>query len=150
MLVKDAMTRCAETIGAHETLEAAARKMREFGIGALAVCDADERPIGLVTDRDIVVRGIAQGEDPILADVRTVMTPQLICCSENDDLAGAARLMADRAVRRIAVIDAAEQLVGLLSVDDIALFSRVLAGDVIEHARMPEHSVAGAVWPWRE
>src|SRR5512139_2557863 len=76
MLVKEFMTRRAETIEPDETLETAARRMRERGVGALVVCEAG-RAIGILTDRDIVVRSTAEGAPPAEADVRGAMTPQV-------------------------------------------------------------------------
>ena len=149
MLVREVMTRGAESIAPNESLQMAALRMREVGVGTLVVCE-EGRPIGIITDRDIVVRGIAAGRDPVLAEVRSAMTPQVVFCSEDDDIPTAARLMEGHALRRIAVVDPEERLVGMLSVDDLALHSRVLAGEVIEHASMPERPADGGVWPWWE
>lgn len=146
MLVKDAMTRWAERVAPGDSLEAAAQAMRTAAIGALVVCERD-RPVGLITDRDIVVRGVALGLDPERTPVCDVMTPQVFCCCEDDDLLAAAALMEERAVRRVAVLDAEERLVGMLSVDDLALVDRALAGAIIEHARAPEPPVAGDAVP---
>lgn len=147
MLVKDAMTRRPETIGPNESLGAAARKMRAAGVGALPVCEKD-RLVGMLTDRDIVVRGIAAGEDPERAEVRSAMTTQVVSCVESEDLAAAATLMDEHAVRRMAVLDAGGALVGMLSVDDLALYSRALAGEVIEHSREPGRPVQRGGWSW--
>ncbi len=136
MLVRDAMTWRAETIGPDETLQAAARRMRELDIGALPVCEQD-RLVGMLTDRDIVIRSIAEGSDPSRATVRGAMTPQVIYCFEDDNVAGAARLMEERAVRRLMVLDSRKRLVGMLSVDDLAVVDRALAAEVIEHSREP-------------
>ncbi len=135
MLVKDVMTPRAETIAIQETLQAAAEKMRRFNVGALPVL-ADDRPIGMLTDRDIVVRGIARGLDPARASVREAMTPQLVWCFEDQDTFEAAQLMEQKAVRRILVFDRDERLVGMLSVDDLAVEARQerLAGEVIDSA----------------
>jgi CBS domain-containing protein len=149
MLVKDAMTDRAETIGPNESLQAAARAMKQNGVGALVVCDED-RVIGILTDRDIVVRNIAEGGAPTEADVRSAMTPQVIECCEDDELEGAATRMARGAVRRLVVLDASNKLVGLLSVDDIALHSPALAGEIIEHVRAPERPIRRGPWPWWE
>ena len=149
MLVKEAMTRRAETIGPEETLEAAARKMRDVGVGALAVCE-EERAIGILTDRDIVVRGIAAGWNPAAATVRSAMTAQLISCREDEDLAAAATHMEAGAVRRLVVVDAAEKLLGILSVDDVALYSSSLAGQVIEQVRAPGRPIHRGPWSWWE
>ncbi len=92
MLVKDVMTHRAETIGPDETIQAAAAKMRELGVGALVVCEG-ERPIGVLTDRDIVVRCIADGRSPREADVRGAMTPQVLECRDDEELEGAVMQM---------------------------------------------------------
>jgi CBS domain-containing protein len=149
MIVRDAMTRRAETIGPDETLQAAARRMREVGVGALAVC-VRGRPVGILTDRDLVVRSVAEGRDPAADTVRSAMTPQVIACSEDADLGTAAAQMGERAVRRLLVLDAAEQLVGMLSADDVALHSPALAGEVIGRTRDPERPQQPELWPWRE
>ncbi len=149
MIVREAMTRCAETIGPDETLQAAARRMREVGVGALAVSEQD-RVIGILTDRDIIVRSVAEGQDPTLSRVRSAMTPQVIACAENEEVLEAAKRMEQGAVRRVVVLDAAGRLVGMLSVDDIALHSPLLAGQIIEHTRAPERPVRHGPWPWWE
>ena len=149
MLVRDVMTHPAETIEPEETLETAARKMKELGVGALAVCEQD-LVIGILTDRDIVVRSVAEGRDPAAAHVRSAMTPQVVECGEDDELDAAVARMEQGAVRRVVVLDAAKRLVGLLSVDDVALHSRALAGEIIEHVRVPERPIQRGPWPWRE
>lgn len=149
MLVRNAMTHRAERIGPSESLQAAARKMKELDVGALVVCEED-RVLGIVTDRDIVVRGIAEGRDPAEVEVASAMTPQVIDCREDDELEGAARRMERGAVRRLLVLDAEGELAGMLSVDDVALHSPALAGEIIEHVRAPERAVHRGPWPWWE
>ncbi len=149
MLVADAMTRRAETVGPDEPLAAAARRRKEVGIGALAVCEGD-RVVGVITDRDIAVRAVAVGRDATATPVRAAMTSQLVSCREDEDLASAAARMESAAVRRLVVLDAAGKLVGLLSVDDVALQSPTLAGEIVEHALAPERAVIRGPWPWWE
>jgi CBS domain-containing protein len=149
MLVANAMTRRAETIRPEEPLEVAARKMRDVGVGALAVAE-EGRIVGLITDRDIVVRAIAAGRDPLGADVRSAMTAQLVACRADEELVDAAARMEAAGVRRAVVLDEAGGLEGMLSVDDIALHSPTLAGEIVEHARAPERPVVRGPWPWWE
>ena len=137
MFVREVMTRHAATIGADETLEAAARKMKELGVGALPVLDRGQLA-GLVTDRDLAVRAVASGADPTRARVREAMTAQVIACREDDDVEEAARRMEERAVRRVIVLDREGELSGMLSVEDLAGASMALAADVLRHAREPE------------
>ncbi len=149
MLVRNAMTHRAERIRPEDSLQVAARKMKELDVGALVVCDED-RVLGILTDRDIVVRGIAEGRDPAEVEVASAMTPQVIECREDDELEGAARRMERGAVRRVLVLDAEGELAGMLSVDDVALHSPALAGEIIEHVRAPERTVHRGPWPWWE
>lgn len=137
MFVREVMTRHAATVGADETLEAAARRMKELGVGALPVLERGHLA-GLVTDRDLAVRAVASGADPRVARVREAMTAQVIACREDDDLEDAARAMERRAVRRIMVLDREGELSGMLSVEDLAGASMALAADVLRHAREPE------------
>jgi CBS domain-containing protein len=135
MLVKDAMTPRAETVGPEETLQAAAQKMRRLNVGALPVSD-DDHLVGMVTDRDIAIRGCAAGKDPTRCPVREAMTPQVVWCFEDQDTIEAARIMQEKAIRRLMVLDRNERLVGVLSVDDLATGARQerLAGEVIDSA----------------
>jgi CBS domain-containing protein len=138
LLVKDVMTPHAETIDPDETLQIAATKMRACDIGLLPVL-SDERLIGMLTDRDIVVRAIAEGQDPRTTPVRRAMTAQVFSCYEDEDLTEAAAEMEDRAVRRLAVLDREDRLVGILSIDDIArdMGDEVLAGEVLSRVIEP-------------
>lgn len=136
MRVREVMTRHAATIGAGETLVAAARKMKEHGVGALPVLE-DGTLTGIVTDRDLAVRATASGADPTCTQVREAMTPQVVACTEDDDLAEAAHAMEACAVRRLIVLDRGGRLCGMLSVEDIADASTALAAEVLRHARDP-------------
>jgi CBS domain-containing protein len=135
MLVRDVMTLRAETIGPEETIQAAAAKMKALNVGALPVKD-DDHLVGMLTDRDLAVRAVAAGRDPTRARVREAMTPQVVWCFEDQDTLEAARIMEDKAIRRVMVLDRQERLVGLLSVDDIAAGARQerLAGEVLDSA----------------
>ncbi len=150
MLVRDAMTFRAEAIGPDDTLQTAAGAMRELGIGALVVREG-ERVLGILTDRDIVVRSVALGRDPTEDTVREAMTPQVVECREDDELEGAVTRMERGAVRRLVVLDAEKRVVGILSVDDVALRSPALAGEILEHVGAPDRPpVRRGPWPWWE
>jgi CBS domain-containing protein len=145
MLVRHAMTVGAETITPHESLREAARRMRSADIGALVVREEEDgdRLHGVLTDRDIVTRAVAAGLDPGLTPVSFAMSPVLIACRDEDPVEEAARLMVEHSVRRLAVLGADGRLVGVLSVDDLALVDRPLAAAVVEHARDPERPPVG-------
>ncbi len=138
MQVKEIMTREVEVIHADSTLEEAAKKMKDLDIGPLPVCEND-RLVGMLTDRDIAVRSTAQGEDPTRDRVRDVMTPEVIYCFEDQDVAVAAQLMKKKQVRRLLVLNRDKRLVGILSLDDLAVKTgdEVVSGNTLE----------GVAWP---
>lgn len=118
--VHEVMTRNVEVLRPDNTLEEAAEKMKRFDIGPLPVCDGDKL-VGMITDRDIIVRSVAQGEDPTADRVRDVMTPgDICCCFEDQDVAEAARLMQEKQVHQLPVLNRAQRLVGIVSLADLA------------------------------
>ncbi len=138
--VNDVMTRTVETIGPDATLEQAAARMNERGIGALPVRDGD-RLIGMITDRDITVRAMAKGLDPAQATVREAMTQGVIVCHQVQTIRDAADLMERYRIRRLPVLNNEDHLVGIVSLDDLAVDtgSAKLAGEVLEdEALKPE------------
>lgn len=132
MKVKEVMNSTVETIEPDATLRVAAQKMREADVGALPVCEGD-KVVGMVTDRDIVVRATADGTEPNRAHVRDVMTPEVVCCTEDQDIKAAAQLMEEKKVRRIAVVDGQQHPVGIVSLGDVAARSNNtrLAGEIL-------------------
>lgn len=120
MLVKDVMTAEVQLTQPHSTLREAAELMKVLDVGALPVCEG-EQLLGIVTDRDIAVRAVAEGEDCWEGRVRDVMTMALAYCYEDDDIAIASRLMKENQVRRLLVLDRGKRLVGILSLGDLAL-----------------------------
>jgi CBS domain-containing protein len=119
MKVKQIMTPDIECAWTDDTLQEAAYTMRERNVGLLPVCDRDHLT-GMLTDRDITIRAVAEGRDPRSTRVREVMTLDIICCCEDDEADKAARLMQDRHVRRILVLDHRKLLVGIVSLSDLA------------------------------
>jgi len=119
MRVKDIMTPGVECVSPDDTLQAAACKMRDLDVGPLPVCDHD-RIAGMLTDRDITVRAIAGGKDPTSARVREAMTEDVIFCFEDQDVEEAARMMQERQVRRILVLNRDKRLTGIVSLGDLA------------------------------
>jgi CBS domain-containing protein len=119
MLCEDIMKREVECAQASETVQVAAGKMRDGNVGFLPVCDENGKVIGTLTDRDITVRMVAEGLGPQTA-VRDLMTPELVCCRPSDDLVIAERLMGERQKSRIVCTDRNGNLVGVISLSDIA------------------------------
>jgi CBS domain-containing protein len=112
------MTHGAEVLEPDMTLRDAARRMRADNLGAYPVGER-ERLIGMVTDRDIVMRGVANDRLPSRATVREVMSEQVFFCFEDDDVEDAAALMARHQVRRMPVLDRDRRLVGMLALADL-------------------------------
>jgi CBS domain-containing protein len=102
------------------TLREAAEKMREIEAGALPVCDGD-RLVGMITDRDITIRATAEGREPMATLVRDIMTKNVVYCYEDQEVKEAARLMKDRQIRRLVVLDREKNLRGIVSLGDVAL-----------------------------
>jgi CBS domain-containing protein len=119
MKVQEIMTSKVECVWPEDTLQEAALKMKEMEIGPLPVCDR-LHIVGMLTDRDIVIRGVAAGRDPRLAKVRDVMTRDIIRCYEDEEVEEAERLMRSRQVRRVLVVNRDDRLVGILSLGDLA------------------------------
>ena len=117
MNVADVMTRGVDAINPDTTVRDAAAKMRDDDVGALVVSE-NGGAIGVVTDRDIICRAVATGEAGNVA-VRRVMSGDVIACSESDSLEDAAKVMADKQVRRVPVRDAQGQVIGVLSLADM-------------------------------
>lgn len=120
MKVKGLMTRDVECIAPDASLREAAQWMRQIDAGVLPVCDND-RLAGMITDRDIVVRCIADGANPDQCTVREAMTPELFYCFEEDDVGDAARTMREHQVRRLVVLNDEKRLAGIISLGDLAV-----------------------------
>ena len=119
MKIRDIMTRDVEIVRADMPLTEAARMMRDADAGFLPVGEED-RLIGTVTDRDMVVRVLAEGRDAATASVRDAMTDDLVFCYDDQDTSDAAQVMAERQVRRLPVVDRDKRLVGVVSQGDLA------------------------------
>ena len=117
--IRDIMTRELETAAPDTTLEEIATMMREEDVGSIPVVE-DGRLIGIVTDRDIVVRAIAEGRDPSDTTAKEVLSENLVTATPDMDLERAARLMAERQVRRLPVVEG-KKLLGIVSLGDIAV-----------------------------
>jgi CBS domain-containing protein len=117
--VGEIMTRSVAVVQQDDTLQHAAQKMKSLNIGSLPVCDGDAM-VGVVTDRDITVRGVAAGMVPQESRVSDVMTPDVRWCSENDSVQQAMDLMGESQVRRLAVLNEERKIVGIVSLGDLA------------------------------
>jgi CBS domain-containing protein len=120
MKVKEVMHKGVDWVGPDTPVTDLAKLMRQHDIGAIPIGENDQL-IGMVTDRDIVCKGLAEDNfDASRATARDVMTPGIHCCGEDDDLAKAVRHMEELKVRRLPVINKNKRMVGILTLGDIS------------------------------
>ncbi len=122
MKVKDIMTKNVAYVNPQNTVVEAAQLMQKHNVGSIPVCDKNG-VIGVVTDRDIVVRNIAHGKSPQSTPVKDVMTSQVTTVSSDTEINEASRIMAQYQVRRLPVVEN-NMLVGMVALGDIAIDSR--------------------------
>ncbi len=134
MQVKEIMTQKLESILPTTSLREAAQKMRDLNLGSLPVTEEGEL-IGMITDRDICCRGVADGLDPVHTKVREIMSHDVRFCFSDDNVGDAARQMEEHHIRRLAVLNRDKTMAGFLSVDDLAHYSSHLAGEVLDSIR---------------
>lgn len=120
MRTHEIMTQPVVCISPDATLEEASQKMAENEIGDLPVCQK-EKLVGMLTDRDIVVRSLAKGLDPRSTKVEEIMTSGIQYCFDDDDVDRIVRRMEEKCVRRMVVIDHNKKLIGIISLGDIAM-----------------------------
>jgi CBS domain-containing protein len=119
MKVKEAMHRGVEWVSPGTSLREIARLMREHDVGAIPIGEND-RLVGMVTDRDIVCRGLANSGDAARLTARDVMTKGIVYCRADEDIDEAIRTMESKQVRRLPVIDREKRMVGMLSLGDLS------------------------------
>lgn len=119
MTVKNCMTKNVEMVEPAASLREAAEKMRDGDFGMLPVTEND-RLVGMLTDRDIVIRGVAEGKDSRQTQVRDVMSKSVLYCYEDQSLEEVARNLGKNQVRRLPVLSRDKRLVGILSLGDLA------------------------------
>ena len=138
MDIKELMTDRVEVVASEATMQECARKMRDVDVGCIPVQEGG-KVIGIVTDRDIVVRGIAEGLDAATTPITTVMTTDVVGCYEDEEVRDAAERMEQYQVRRLVVLNRDEQLVGILALGDMAVDTgnEALCGEVLERVSEP-------------
>jgi CBS domain-containing protein len=138
MQVKEVMTGNVECVRPDESIAAVAARMRDLDVGAMPVCNND-RLEGMVTDRDIAVRAVAEGKDPKTCQVRDAMTQDVVYCFEDQETDEAAQLMSDRQIHRLPILNRQKRLVGVLSVGDIARKESDAAAQAMRGISQPTH-----------
>jgi CBS domain-containing protein len=147
MQVKEVMTRYVECTHPDASLQEAAQKMQALDVGPLPVCGDNDQLLGIITDRDITVRAVAEGHDPKSVRVQEAMTPDIAYCMEDQDVTEAARIMKEKQIRRLVVLNRDKRLVGIVSLGDLAVGTRdkQLAGAALEHVSEPAQPLAGFI-----
>ncbi len=132
MLVSEAMTAGIRIAEPEENLPHAAKKMRTQNIGALPVVE-NGKLIGMLTDRDIAIRVVGDNKDPSTVKVRDIMSDECFWCAENEQLEDAVRIMEQNRVRRLPVMNDNREIVGMLSIEDVAAHApESLTGEVLK------------------
>jgi CBS domain-containing protein len=135
--VADVMTRGVRTLAPHDSIVKAAQAMEELDVGVIPVCEA-QRLVGVVTDRDIVLRGVAQSRPIENTPLKDVMSAEPCCCAEDDTVEAVAEQMREAQVRRIPVVGKDHQLVGIVSLGDLAVKADMgRAGEALESISEP-------------
>ena len=141
MKVSEVMTNDVRTVTPDQSVREAASFMLRADAGSIPVCEGD-KVIGMITDRDIAVRGIAEGRGPD-TPVRELMTDHIICANSEDNVDEIAQRMSKEQVRRLPVLDAEQQLVGIVSLGDLARETRGEAShEALEGVSQPSSGTA--------
>lgn len=111
--------RSVQVASPHETVQAVTERMADTGVGTVVVLDEDRRPAGILTDRDVALRCVAQRRDPGATDVRSLMSAPVACVHESTPIETALARMVGAHARRLVVVDDDRQLVGILALDDV-------------------------------
>ena len=137
MKLREIMSDDVEVIHPDDTLQTAAEKMRDRDIGFLPVCDG-ERLIGVLTDRDLITRALADGLESKAMLGRDLVTSPAIYCFDDQSVDEAAKLMHDNQIRRLVVLSRDKQMVGVISLGDLAMTADdKLSGDVLQSVSEP-------------
>ena len=131
------MTKSVATVQRDETLQAAARRMRDMDVGSLPVLDG-QAIVGMVTDRDIAVRGVADGMVAQESVVGDVMTEDVRCCRADDPVEAVMAEMGDARVRRLPVLDADNAIVGVVALADLATRQSAHTDETLREISTPD------------
>ena len=139
MRIQDVMTAEVSFVRPDTPILEIARKMRDGDIGATPVVE-DERLVGMVTDRDVVVRVVAEGSDVRTKTARDAMSPGILYCFVDESVEAVLENMGDQQIRRLPVVDREKRLVGVVSLGDLALSGkRKAAGEALQEISQPSH-----------
>jgi len=139
MLVKQVMTRGVACVRPNDSLRSAAAKMRDLNVGSMPVCGDEDRLVGMLTDRDVVVRAVAEGWNPDERRVSDAMSEGIVYCFEDQDAQEAAWKMRENRIRRLVVLDEDRRLAGIVTLGDLAVDAddRGIAADALHDVCEP-------------
>ena len=130
MKIREIMTSNVECLSPEASLKEVAGEMKALDVGFIPVCDGD-RLIGTVTDRDSVIRAVAEGNDVTTARARDVMTREIIYAFDDEDVKDAAEKMREKDIRRVLILDRSRRLVGVVSIGDISKVEEKVSGKTL-------------------
>jgi len=138
MNVESVMTRDVAVVSPTDSVRAAADVLKRLNIGSTPVCNGRSL-VGMITDRDIAVRAVADGRDPVNTPVEQVMTRDVVYCFADQDVQEVAKAMATSQVRRMPILNRQQELVGIVSLGDLAvdIADDQLTGEVLEEVSQP-------------
>jgi len=138
MQLRDVMTQNVEVVKPQTRVSEVAERMKHMDVGSLPVCDG-RRMVGMITDRDITLRVVAEGRDPNATSAEDVMTPNVVYGFEDQRVEEAAEMMAQHQIRRLPIVDRDKRLVGIVSLGDLAVDTsdEEMAGRALEGVSEP-------------
>lgn len=129
--VKDIMQKTVHLMNPEDTIQQAAKRMHEKNVG-YAFINKNEKLAGIVTDRDIIIRAVSKGNHSGSVKLKDIMSPKILYCFDTDTVQNAAQNMAKNQIRRLPVLNKAKKLVGIISIESIAIKSAKDAGDALK------------------
>ena len=138
MEISRVMTRQVEVVRPDATLQEAAQKMKDIDVGSLPVCDGRKLQ-GMITDRDVAIRAVAEGRDPRATKVKDVMTKDVVYGRTGQDIKEIAETMASHQIRRLPIVNEDNDLVGIVALGDLAVDAadESIGGDVLTDVSTP-------------
>lgn len=138
MKIEEIMTNVVRSIQPNSSVQEAAKLMRHHDVGVLPICD-NNRIVGIVTDRDIAIRVVAEGIDAAQTPICRIMSADVVYCFDSDDVEDVARLMEAQQVRRLPILNMHLRLAGIVTLGDIAVRANKadLAGETLQEVSSP-------------
>lgn len=140
--ISEVMTSPVSCLSPDASVRDAAQKMRELDIGTVVVCDSSNRPVGVVTDRDITVRCTALGLDSATTRVSQCMSRDVCTVKDDSTTKDAERIMEERQIRRVVAVDSQGKACGVVALSDIAGVDRGMTGRIVEKVSEPASGYA--------